>query len=120
MTALSKTEERGVLTSLLEAYPGFLSENLDWNCGPDPPDFIATSVSGHRFGLEMTEWLNESQTTVSTSNQNSRMMLLGTLDSEHAECPSPIIRVLICDRVDVPFRKWDRNEYVREVYQLGL
>ena len=30
----------------------------------------------------------------------------------------PIIRVLICDRLDVPFPKRDRNGYVRDVYHL--
>lgn len=113
------SEEQVIFNSVLEAYPDFLCENLDWKPGPDPPDFIATSGSGKRYGLELTEWLNESQTTVSVTNQTTRMALLGAIDSEHVACPSPLIRLLICDRLDVPFRKRDRDEYVREIYQFA-
>lgn len=110
--------EQAVLDSLLNSYPGFLRQGLSWTPGPDPPDFIATGQSRERFGLEMTEWLNERQTRFSISNQESRLKLLKALDSEHAERPVPIARVIICDRLDVPFRPGHRAAYVREVYQL--
>ncbi len=116
MIAVSKAE-REVLDSLLNAYPGFLSENLQWESGANPPDFVGTSVSGERFGLELTEWLIERQTTTSISNVESRMRLLGAIASERAGCPSPIVRVVICDRLDAPFRARDRQSYVREIYQ---
>jgi hypothetical protein len=119
MAITPKTEEQEVLKSLLGAYPGFLSEKLDWKPGPDPPDFIATSVQRKRYGLELTEWLDESQTTLSVSNEASRMALLKLIDSEHADCPSPLISLQICDRLDVPFQSRDRNKYVREIYQFA-
>jgi len=119
MTRISKTEEQEILNSLLGAYPRFLSENLDWRPGPDPPDFAATSLQGKRFGLELTEWLDDRQTTVSVSNQASRIALLEAIDSEHADCPSPLICLQVCDRLDVPFRIRDRERYVREIYQFA-
>jgi hypothetical protein len=75
-------------------------------------------VLGEKFGLELVEWLSESQTTVSVSNQASRMSILETINSENADCPSPLVRVLICDRLNVPFQKHDRGKYVREIYRL--
>ena len=47
------------------------------------------------------------------------MALLRVIDSEHSECPKPLVRVLICDRLDVPFRRQDRNKYVKEIHQLA-
>lgn len=117
MARATKTNERAVLDSLLESFPGFLQGGLSWMPGPEPPDFIATSAAGQRLGLEMTEWLNEGQTSLSISNQDSRFKLLKALDSEHSDCPKPLTRVIICDRLDVPFRTQDRAEYVREVYR---
>ena len=117
MANSSKTDQ-AVLDSVLNSYPGFLQKGLSWALGPDPPDFIATGQSGERFGLEMTEWLNKSQTSLSISNQESRLRLINALDSERIERPVPITRVVICDRLDVPFRPGDRVAYVREVYEL--
>jgi hypothetical protein len=113
-----KPTEKEVLDSLLKAFPGFLREGLNWRPGSDPPDFIATGTRGERLGLEMTEWLNKSQTSVSISNQESRSQLLRLLDSEHRERPTPLTRVIITDRLDFPFRPGDRNAYVEEVYRL--
>jgi len=111
----SKTSDQAVLDSLLEVYPGFLREGLCWVPGPDPPDFIAMSANSEHLGLEMTEWLNE--TRISISNQDLRFKLLTALDSEHSECRTPITRVNICARLDVPFRMQDCASYVREAYQ---
>jgi len=113
-----KSNDKQVLDSLLESYPGFLRDGLSWHPGPDPPDFIATSASGERLGLEMTEWLHKTQTGVSISNQKSRIHLLKLLGSEHRERPNPLTRVIITDRLDVPFRAGDHRAYVDEVYQL--
>ena len=79
MVQNAKLNEKEVLDSLLMAYPGFLREGLRWSPGPDPPDFITTSAEGERLGLEMTEWLHKAQTSVSISNQESRIQLLQVL-----------------------------------------
>lgn len=119
MAAPRTSTEQEILDSLLKAYPAFLSEELTWAPGPEPPDFIGTSTRGERFGLELTEWLNEDQTTVSISNEKSRNALLSAIDSEHRERPRPLIRILICDRLNVKFERQDNSEYVREIYQLA-
>jgi hypothetical protein len=36
MKATSRAHDQEILDSLLDAYPGFLCENLDWRPGPDP------------------------------------------------------------------------------------
>ena len=118
MTAAPKNGEQEVLDSLLGVYPGFLKDNLHWEPGPNPPDYIGKTERGERFGLELTEWLHESQTTVSIANQDSKMALLQAIDSEQANRPIPLTRVIVCDRPNVPFRKHDRDEYVRELYRL--
>src|SRR5271168_2115586 len=119
MIAAPKSEEQEILDSLLAAYPDFICDDLDWAPGPNPPDFIGTSARCERFGLELTEWLHPDQTTRSIAHQDSQIALLQKIDSEHSARPSPLTRVLICDRLDIPFRRRDEDQFVREIYRFA-
>jgi hypothetical protein len=120
VAASARSEDSRVLQSLLVWYPEFLEKNLHWQPGPEneTPDFIGTSNNGKRFGLELTEWLDKRQTGVSISNQEARFKLLNGINSEGLSCPEPLTQVLICDRLDVPFRKTDLQNYSRELHDL--
>ena len=120
MPDTAKQDEKKILDNLVSAFPGFLGEALHWQNGPEngPPDFVASTCDGRRFGLEITEWLAKDQTGISISNQESRIQLLRAIASEQSERPSPLTRVVICDRLDRPFRRNDRDEYVLEIYKL--
>jgi hypothetical protein len=116
----TRQEERNVLDTLVNAFPLFLGGVLNWHNGPEngPPDFLASTRYEKRFGLEITEWLAKGQTEVSISNQESRFQLLQAIASEQLERPYPLTRVVICDRLDVPFRRNDRDKYVQEIHKL--
>lgn len=118
--SVTRQEERKVLDTLVNAFPRFLGEALNWHDGPQngPPDFLASSCDGKRLGLEVTEWLAKDQTGISISNQESRLHLLQAIASEQSEKPVPLTRVAICDRLDVPFLRNDCDKYVREIYKL--
>jgi hypothetical protein len=120
MPNASKQEEKKVVDNLSATFPEFLGEVLEWQNGPEngPPDFLATTADGKQFGLEITEWLATDQTNISISNQESRIQLMQALAREKSVRPSPLTRVVICDRLNVPLRRSDCNRYAREMYKL--
>lgn len=61
----SREQEKAIFDVFLRKEPKFAGEEIDnWTQPADEkefPDVICTSTSGHRIGVELTEWLNEGE-----------------------------------------------------------
>lgn len=69
-----RDNEKAIFEAFLESEPEFAGERLaDWSQPPDErdfPDIIGKSVTGRRVGVEIVEWLNESE--IQTAKQRER------------------------------------------------
>lgn len=63
MRMLSKRDhEDGIFSAFQNAAPNFAGEAASCSRGADPPDFLCEDSKGRRIGVELEEWLHESQT----------------------------------------------------------
>jgi|SRR5215469_5254907 len=67
-----KPEEQSFFESFMTVHPEFLDAK-SWIPGPEPPDVILTDIHDRKLGIELTEWLDERQTTPSISDQENQM-----------------------------------------------
>jgi hypothetical protein len=64
MRMLSKEEqENGIFKAFQDTMPDFAGEAVSWSRGGDPPDVLCETDKGRKIGVELGEWLHESQTT---------------------------------------------------------
>jgi hypothetical protein len=58
---LSK-EEKGIFEAFIATEADFAGEPVSWSAGKDPPDVLCETANGRKIGVELGEWLHESQT----------------------------------------------------------
>ncbi len=64
MQSKSKEKEEGTIFRTFHARkPNFAGEAVSWSPGVDPPDVLCETDKGRKIGVELGEWLHESQTT---------------------------------------------------------
>lgn len=55
-------EEKGIFKDFIATLPNFAGEPVNWSGGANPPDVLCETGKGQRVGVELGEWLHESQT----------------------------------------------------------
>lgn len=75
-----KPEEKLFFETFITVHPEFLSTK-SWV--PGPPDVVITDFSNRFLGIELTEWPDKRQTTISISSMENEMKWLNALDSEN-------------------------------------
>lgn len=112
-----KAGDKALFEALLQNHPNFL--NLEsWTPGPDPPDIFVRDRSNHLLGLELTEWLDEKQTTHSITIQEHEIGWLQAINSSGRPRLNNFSRVTISFRNDVRFNREKVTEFCKEFHQL--
>ncbi len=79
--------ERQIFEAFCAVHPNFAGRALkDCRRGANPPDFLCHDFSGNRIGVELTEWVNESQIASQKPRQQLYSAYLRIISSER-ECP---------------------------------
>ena len=112
-----KPEETELFETFVATHPDFLGCN-SWEPGPDPPDVIITDASGRKFGVELTEWLNKSQTAKSIKRVDEEFERLTALDTESHPQPKNFAYVQLRFRHGVRFAQKQREKFRQEFYEL--
>ena len=96
-----RDEERTLFETFAAVHPGFL-EMRTWEPGPpnEPPDVILTDPHGRRIGVELTEWLDEEQTSRSVPFQDSQYEWIALLDAKNRPRPANFAWVQVYFRPD--------------------
>jgi hypothetical protein len=107
-----KAEERDVLEIVRTSFPAFLPE-VDFDLeSAETPDFLGKDKSGRVVGLELTRWLNLSQTAAAVKRERIRAAMLNAIDCQRHPHPANISSAVI-------FPKWDRDIEDRHVQRFG-
>lgn len=117
ISVLMKQEEKQLFEVFISTHPDFLNVKT-WIPGPEPPDVIATDSGARLIGIELTEWLDERQTTPSISDQENQMKWLSALDSENHSRPRNFQYLQIWFRSGARFSRKDEASFRREFYHL--
>jgi hypothetical protein len=112
-----KPEEKLLFETFLATHPDFL-DIKSWIPGPEPPDVIATNSHAHKIGIELTEWLDQRQTTPSVADQENQMRRLSALDTEHHDPPQNFQYAQIWFRNGTRFSKQEEWSFCQEFYRL--
>lgn len=112
-----KSEERVLFETFIAVHPEFL-ECKSWAEGSEPPDVIITDNSGRRVGVELTEWLIESQTGTSIRHEEQKYERLNALDTENHAPAKNFAYVQLWFRHDTRFSERHRERFRHEFYDL--
>lgn len=112
-----KPEETKLFETFVATHPDFLGCK-SWVPGPNPPDVIIIDMSGSKFGVELTEWLNKSQTKKSIKQVDEDFERLTALDTENRRQPKNFAYAQLRFRHDVRFPARQREGFRREFFEL--
>ncbi len=97
-----KAEEAAILQTVRTTFPSFLPE-VDFEPeSNETPDFLGKDKSGRVVGLELTRWLNLSQTAAAVKRERIRGAMLTAIDCKLHSQPRNISSAVI-------FPRWDRE-----------
>jgi hypothetical protein len=97
-----KAEENTILEAVRTAFPSFFP---DVEFGPESsetPDFLGKDKSGRFVGLELTRWLNLSQTASAVKRERIRQTMLNAINCQFHPHPGNISSAVI-------FPRWERE-----------
>ena len=95
-----KPDEEVFFKTSMTVHPDFL-EAKTWIPGPEPPDVILTDIHERKLGIELTEWLDERQTTPSIADKENEMKWLAVL-GRHPKSAIAAVHLMETNRL-VPY-----------------
>lgn len=115
---MAKQREIELFDSLRRDNPRFESGILKWEPGPDPPDFIGTRKDGTKVGVELTEWLDPRQASVSIRRTEVRYAFWKALNINASACPRNCSAVQVSLKEGVRLNKKHESKFCAEFFKL--
>jgi hypothetical protein len=112
-----RKEERLVFTALCQAHPDFAGATVNWEEGPDPPDYIGTDPADHRIGVELGEWLNEEQMGDGKRQERAEDSFFAAIRSEQEDPPHNVGTVWVFLKEEGVLPPEDATQFRAEILE---
>ncbi len=112
----SANVEKKVFEQFTEQLPTFAGRPVKWAPGPNPPDFICTDSNGNRIGVELSEWLDESQISCERPRYQREREILLVIASRREPPPSNIGNIWIFRNEGVELTESHASEFRSQLY----
>jgi hypothetical protein len=114
-----KQIEIDLFESLRRDNPTFERDVVKWEPGQDPPDFVGIRENGTKIGVELTEWLDGDQASVSIRRAEAQMTFWMALNTNTPTHPKNCSVVQISLKGDgVRLREKDEKKFRAEFFEL--
>lgn len=113
-----KKQEIELFDSLRRDNPWFESGVLKWEPGPDPPDLIGTREDGTTVGVELTEWLDHRQASVSIRRTEVKYAFWKALNTNAPACPRNCSTVQVSLKEGVRLNRKHEGKFRAEFFKL--
>jgi hypothetical protein len=111
-----KEKEAAILTEVISIFPSFLEGIAFASEDIEPPDFIGKCEGGQSVGLELTRWLNCSQTSEAVKRERIREQLLRIIDFNGHPRPRNFTSIVITPEWKVQIAKAHCQHFCEEFH----
>jgi hypothetical protein len=108
--------EKKVFDQFTKQLPDFAGRPVQCAPGPNPPDFICTGRDGKRIGVELSEWLDETQISQERPQYQFEEEILRVIASRNEPPPQNIGNIWIFENEGVGLDRSEESEFRSQLY----
>jgi len=108
--------ENKVFEQFTRQLPTFAGRPVTWAAGENPPDFLCTDNAGNRIGVELSEWLDETQIAQERPQYQREEEFLAVIRSRDEPPPKNIGNIWIFANENVRLSASEALEFRTQLY----